>query len=277
MAPEVSNMSAALHPTFDPNDPAAVECYQTALRTLTGAGIEFLVGGAYAFARFAGIARHTKDLDLFLRRRDLDAALTALKAAGYRPEVTYSHWLAKAYKDGFFIDLIYGSGNGVCLVDDSWFAHALEGEVLGLPVRLCPPEETLWSKAFIMERDRYDGADVTHILRAGSERLDWNRVLHRFGPNWRVLYSHLLLFGFIYPAERDRIPEDVMRELGRRVTAELDARPPESKVCRGTLLAALQYSKDVEEWGYEDARLPPHGSMTSNQVETWVDGVRNGR
>src|SRR5690349_13625221 len=111
--PEVSHMSA--QPCYDPNDPKAVQCYQTALRTMQDVGIEFLVGGAYAFARVSGIARHTKDLDLFLRGRDRDAALAALEAAGYRPEVTYSHWLAKAFCDGFFIDLIYGSGNGICV------------------------------------------------------------------------------------------------------------------------------------------------------------------
>ena len=26
-------------------------------------------------------------------------------------------------------------------------------------------EESLWQKAFIMERERYDGADVAHLLR----------------------------------------------------------------------------------------------------------------
>jgi hypothetical protein len=264
-------------PCYDPNDPQAVKCYQTALRVMNDAGLPFLVGGAYALARYSGITRHTKDLDLFILPRDRDAALAALECAGFQPEVTYTHWLAKAHGEDFFIDLIYGSGNGLCLVDESWFEHALGGTVLGLPVRLCPPEETLWSKAFIMERDRYDGADIAHILRAAGDRLDWNRILRRFGPHWRVLYSHLLLFGFIYPAERDRIPEEVMRDLARRVTAEHDTRPTDHRVCRGTLLAALQYCPDVDEWGYEDARLPPYGSMTSQQIETWVDGVRMGR
>jgi hypothetical protein len=58
-------------------------------------------------------------------------------------------------------------------------------------------EETIWSKAFVMERERYDGADIAHLLRASAERLDWHRLLERFDAHWPVLLSHLILFGFI--------------------------------------------------------------------------------
>ena len=41
-------------------------------------------------------------------------------------------------------------------MDAEWFAHARDGEVLGLPVKLCPPEEELIrSKAFVQERERF--------------------------------------------------------------------------------------------------------------------------
>ena len=109
------------HPCYDPDDTTAAECYRTALRALAAAGVEFLVGGAYALARYAGIVRHTKDLDLFLRPCDRDAALAALAAAGFRTEVTYPHWLAKAFRADYFIDLIYNSGNGAAPIDDGWF------------------------------------------------------------------------------------------------------------------------------------------------------------
>ena len=55
--------------------------------------------------------------------------------------------------------VIYG---GVAKVDDLWFDHAPRTNVLGLIVRLTPAEEMIWSKAFIQERERYDGADVAH-------------------------------------------------------------------------------------------------------------------
>ena len=53
-----------------------------------------------------------------------------------------------------------------------------------------------------MERERYDGADIAHLLRARADQLAWRRLLRRFGPHWRVLLGHLVLFGFVYPGER---------------------------------------------------------------------------
>jgi hypothetical protein len=42
------------------------------LKTLQASEIPFLVGGAYAFERYTGIVRHTKDLDIFIRKNDCD-------------------------------------------------------------------------------------------------------------------------------------------------------------------------------------------------------------
>jgi hypothetical protein len=243
---------------------------------LKAAPVEFLIGGAYSLALYTGIERDTKDLDVFVRPQDRDRALEALVAAGFQAEVTYSHWLAKAFRGDFFIDVIYNCGNGAAPIDDDWFRHAPAAEVCGESVRLCPAEESIWSKAFIMERDRYDGADIAHILCSAGGRLDWRRLLDRFGPSWRVLYSHLILFGFIYPAERDRIPGWVLRELYDRFQSEPTSAPAE-RLCRGTLLSATQYRPDVERWGYRDARLRPHGTLTPEQVAVWTDGVLTGR
>lgn len=265
------------HPVFDPADPQALECYRLALRTLEAAGVEVLVGGAYALARHAGIARHTKDLDVFVRPGDRDAALAALAAAGFDTEVAYTHWLAKARRGDHFIDLVYSSGNGVGVIDDGWFAHAVPGRVAGVAVRLCPAEEVLWHKAFIMERNRFDGADVAHVLRACAGRLDWRRLLARFGPHWRVLYAHLVLFGLVYPAECDRVPAGVMDELAARLRAEGGAAPAADRACGGTLLSATQYLPDVGEWGYRDVRLAPHGPLTPEQAAAWLDGILTGK
>ncbi|MFO0892276.1 MAG: nucleotidyltransferase [Isosphaeraceae bacterium] len=144
--------------------PETREFYIRTLAVLNEAGIPFLVGGAYALAVHTGIERHTKDLDIFIRRSDRDPILEALAAAGYRTELSFPHWLAKAHGEHGFVDLIYGSGNGVAEVDEEWFAHATNGELLGVGVKLCPAEEMIWSKAYIQERERFDGADVSHLV-----------------------------------------------------------------------------------------------------------------
>lgn len=56
--------------------------YRHALSILANAGVPHLVGGAYAFARYTGIERHTKDFDLFIRREDFGRAAWAFQKAG---------------------------------------------------------------------------------------------------------------------------------------------------------------------------------------------------
>src|SRR5690606_38665079 len=163
--------------------------------------------------------------------------------------------------------------NGLSAVDDGWFERAAEGEVLGVPVLLCPPEEVLWTKAFIMERERYDGADVAHLLLAAAPRLDWKLLLYRFGDDWRVLLAHLVLFGYIFPSERNRVPREVMEVLLARLAHEVAEPPPFERVCQGTLLSRGQYLVDVEERGFEDGRLRPDVEMTAEDIAHWTSAI----
>ena len=248
--------------------------YRRALELLNDSHIRYLVGGAYAFARYTGIDRFTKDFDLFLRERDYEAVASVLEGAGFRTELTFPHWLGKAFHGDYFIDLIYGSGNGIAVVDEGWFEHAVEGEVLDTKVKLIPAEEMIWSKAFIQERERYDGADVIHLIHRRGGELDWHRLLDRFGEHWRALLSHLILYGFVYPGERHRVPVEIMKELLGRLDREIERpEPAAQKVCFGPILSREQYLNDVHELGYEDARLKPRGSLTGAQIQRWTYAI----
>jgi hypothetical protein len=193
--------------------------------------------------------------------------LRVLKEAGYHSELTFGHWLGKVYHGDRFLDVIFSSGNGLCTVDDGWFQHAVEGDVLGVPARVVPVEEMIWQKSYIMERERFDGGDVLHLLRARGATLDWPRLLARFGPHWRLLLGHLVFFGFVYPEEKDCIPPAVLRTLTERLS---DKAASNGRLCQGTLLSRMQYLIDTEEWGYRDARTAPHGKMTPEQVSAWT-------
>lgn len=258
-------------------DIMAQDFYRDTLDILDEENIPVLVGGAFAQEYFTGISRNTKDLDLFIMERDLQRALRALGERGHRTEITFSHWLGKAYdKDGVnFVDIIFNSGNGLCKVDESWFERAPSGEVFGRPVRFCPVEESIWQKAFIMERERYDGADIAHLLRAQSDKLDWNHLLRRFGPHWRVLLSYITLFGFIYPTERTKIPERVQRKLADHFAREIGQDARGDSVCAGTLLSRAQFLVDVDEWGYRDLRTPD--LMSAEDVERWTSAAEEER
>lgn len=255
--------------TIDDIEPDGAAFYRAALRHLLDAEVEFLVGGAYALEAHTGIVRRTKDFDIFVRERDVHRTLQVLKGAGYQTELTFPHWIGKAFCSEDFIDVIFNSGNGVCRVDDTWFEHALNGRVLGLELKLCPAEETIWQKSFILERDRCDVADVAHYLRYLGHRIDWRRLIDRFDCRFRVLLAQLILFEFIYPGHRDVIPEWVREELVARLKSEPQP-PGSSHECHGTLLSATQYLRDVDLEGYRDGRLMPTGNMSPEEIAVWT-------
>jgi len=248
--------------------------YRDVVRLFAEKELPFLIGGTFALQRYTGITRRTKDIDFFIKREDYERFRATLRAAKFRVELTYPHWLGKIFKGNNFADLAFRSGNGEGAVDDEWFEHSVEEQFWGIPVRLCPPEETIWSKAFILERERFDGADINHVLLARAATLNWDRLVRRFGDKWRILLMHLVTFGFVYPNERHLIPKRIMNALMARLSEEVE-KPYEGvdKLCRGTLISREQYLKDVHEWGYLDARIEPHGRMSEEDVDHWTAAI----
>jgi hypothetical protein len=230
----------------------AATFYERALRVLDDTKVPYLVGGAYAMQTYAGIVRETKDLDVFCKPGDHPRLLRALAEAGYTTEITDATWLAKAFEGDYFIDIIFGSANGVSTVDDSWFEHAHQAEVVGTSVRLVSVEDQIWQKCFVQDRFRHDGADVAHIFRKSGPNIDWTRLLTRLEAHWELLFAHILQFRYIYPGERDTIPNWLVEELQSRVSAQMSVPVPTEAVCRGPLLSKTEYVVDIEAWGYRE-------------------------
>jgi hypothetical protein len=231
------------------------EAHQGALSSLQKAGLEPMVGGAYALRTHTGIWRDTKDLDLFLRKDRIEEALAVLNRAGYRTEFTDRLWIAKAFLGPYFIDLIFSSGNGIAIVDEHWRRRAPTQEVLNLPALIVPAEEMIWSKSFIQERERFDGADIHHLLRCKGGELDWKHLLMRFGDmHWEILLVHLITFRFAFPSDKEQVPGWVMRELIQRMEQREGEKKPAERVCRGTLLSRQQYLHETNVLGYRDTR-----------------------
>jgi len=262
-----ATMNLPNHPECD--DGTAI-FYSDVIRILNQASIPGLLGGGYALEFYTHTGRQIKDLDLFIAQKDLERVFTVLNQKGFRTTLDFPHWLGKVYHADQFIDLIFSSGNGLCKVDPLWFKYARAGIFCGLPVHFCPPEEIIWSKAFVMERERYDGADIAHLLLVCGKHLDWQRLLFRFGDHWRVLYSHLILFDYIYPTEKRRVPQEVRREFVTRLKNENDSLMDEEKYCRGPLLSRSQFQIDTVKFGYQDARIAPAGKLSSEEAATWT-------
>jgi aminoglycoside-2''-adenylyltransferase len=237
--------------------------YCRALGALRDSGIPFLIGGAYALGVHTGIHRETKDLDIFTVPRAASKILELFSDLGYASKLVARHWLGKVMWQDAVIDIIFGFRNGVSQVADGWFDHARDASLFEMPVRVLAAEEMIWSKAFVMERERYDGADIVHLIR-GRTDMDWRRLLDLFGSYWPLLLNYLVLFGFVYPAERSKIPDWLVRELTERW------RRPDpganSDLCQGTLLSHLQYVHDIRIFGLADARLLPIGNLTEQGI-----------
>jgi hypothetical protein len=258
-----------------PEDPdsGAHEFYLRTMETLNSASLPYLVGGGYALGHYTGVQRLARDFDIFVRRADYDRSMEVLSGQGFHTELTFPHWLGKATCEHGYVDVIFSSGNGVASVDDGWFQHSVAAQVFGAPVRLCPVEEMIWSKAFIMERERFDGADIMHLVLARAEEIDWVRLVARFADHWRVLFSHLCLFGFVYPSERARIPDWVMTGFMGRLDREMHTPPPPERLSQGTLISREQYLIDVQRWGFVDARHTAASAMTPDEVVLWTEAI----
>ena len=98
---------------------SANEFHRRSVATLHAAEVPFLIGGAYMVEVCGGVSRSTKDFDLYVRPNHVKAALGALTRAGYKTELTFPHWLAKATYEGDIVDLIFRAGNGLWMIRGS--------------------------------------------------------------------------------------------------------------------------------------------------------------
>lgn len=226
----------------------AEECYRDVVQALHEGGIACAVGGAFALHKHTGIWRTTKDLDLVLEARHVPGALAQLRNAGFETQVEDPVWLAKAIRGDYFVDLITGMGNASLFVDATWIERAPVDDILGLPCRVLAAEEMIASKVFVTRRERFDGSDIAHLLRACGDRLDWQRLLDLIGCHWELLYWSLIFFAYIYPARISVVPERIWFELGERFRQRI-AHPDKGAPSRGSLVDPCMFAIDVSEWG----------------------------
>lgn len=232
--------------------PEAQAFYGEALQILCASGLPFLVAGTYAVSAYTGLSRPTKDLDVFCKPGDYPRILLTFAERGYKTVVKDERWLAKVRKGRLFFDIIFNSTAAVAPVTDQWFVEKRVAELFGSRIPLVPPTELIWSKAFVQDRTRYDGADVAHLILKEHATIDWKRLLSYMEPYWEVLLQHLLNFRFIYPSERNLVPRWLFDELLERLRMQDELPLPRMKICRGRMFSRGDYQIDIHEWGFAD-------------------------
>lgn len=232
--------------------PKAEAFYAETLRILKRSEIPFMIAGTYALCSYTGIRRPTKDLDIFCRAGDYPRILRLFQELGYRTEVKDERWIAKVHNKRYFFDVIFNSRTAATPITDAWFAEKHTAKIYGTEVQLIAPTELIWSKVFVQNRERYDGADIAHTILRCHQHVDWQRLLGYMEQYWEVLLIHLLNFRFIYPTERHAIPEWLFDELMGRLDNQRQMPEGQTRVCRGRLFSPPDYLIDIAEWGFAD-------------------------
>jgi hypothetical protein len=216
------------------------------LRILNENRVPLAVSGAFALHEHTGIWRDTKDLDVFMAAEDVEPSMALLKEHGFQTEICDPVWLCKIHRNGYFVDLISGMSNAVIRVDQSWIDRAFDSAVLGVSVKVLAPEELIASKIFVAFRERFDGADIAHIVYAAGNSMDWDRLLALVGEHSMMLLWSLVLFQYAYPTAKS-VPNQVWDDLLTRFRQQIEN--PNPKVpFRGSLLDEKMFAIDVHEW-----------------------------
>jgi len=230
--------------------------YREALQELQESGVDFMLGGAFATFHYTGVYRNTKDLDVFCKSSEYPKILKHFASKGFVTELTDIRWLAKVFKGNYFIDIIFDSVNHICTVDDTWYAHATPGEFEGIPVKMVPAEELVWCKTYVQNRERFDGADINHLILKYGKKFDWQRLLKRLDHHWQLFLAKILIFQFVYPADyHDIIPKWLFDELMKRAVEQYELPQSIQRVCRGPIIDNTQYSIDIKEWDYKSITI----------------------
>jgi hypothetical protein len=234
----------------------ALEFYREALQLLQESGARFMLGGAFAIFHYTGIFRNTKDLDVFCPVSDYPKILKFFASKGFRTELTDIRWLAKVFKGEYYLDIIFDTPNNVCRVNEEWLQHAHQADFMGFNIKILSPEEMVWCKIYVQNRERFDGADINHLLLKQGKNLDWKRLANNMEHHWHLLLSQLLSFQFVYPSEfHEIIPKWLFDELLGKALEQYELPNPLEKVCRGPVIDQTQYEIDIKEWGYKTCTI----------------------
>ena len=197
-------------------EPQEWSLYKSVMQEARRRGVPFAVGGGLAAMTYAGQWRNTKDLDLYICERDRDGAIRILIDQGlndyYEKQPYDRKWIYRGYKGDTIIDLIWAMANQRARVDPSWL-EGPEVEAGGERFHLLRPEEALWSKLYVQQRDRSDWPDALNLLYGVGPDMDFHRLLGNLGADVLLLTGLLTVFAWLCPDRARQLPEWLWSEL----------------------------------------------------------------
>ena len=208
------------------------------------AGVRFAFGGAFATAVYTGELRNTKDFDFYILPEDREAMIAAISRVGltdYYNRLPYDRsWIYRASAGDVLVDTIWAMANQRALVDSTWLSQGPTVEIKGDQLRAIPIEELIWSKLYVLQRDRTDWGDVLNLVAAQTDAIRWNHLLERLAGDAPLLTAVLSVFAWLEPKRARKIPAAVWDRLGLI--------PPPSENERSADSAARAALLDSRSW-----------------------------
>jgi hypothetical protein len=226
-------------PAWEERIPATEwEVYRRVIRQVRSKGIPFAFGGAFATAVYTGQLRNTKDFDVYILPDDREQLIEVVRRSGltdYFEQLPYDRsWIYRASQGDVIVDAIWEMANHRAMVDRRWLdagpAISLHGEQL----RAIPVEELIWSKLYVLQRQRSDWTDVLNLIDAQATAIDWGHLLDRLSDDSPLLAAVLQVYLWLVPEGAGWIPGSIRSELG--LPGSLPSADPELTRQRANLL-----------------------------------------
>jgi hypothetical protein len=192
--------------------------YIDLIHLIKQAGIPFALGGGLAFSEYSGRARNTKDIDFFVLPEHHEQVVEMVGQTGFRDlyekEPYDRAWIYRGYKEDLIVDIIWAMANQRTDVDEGWHQGGHTIQIHGEPVMLLPVEELVWSKLYVLQRQRTDWPDLLNILYEQAGDLDWERMLARVEQDAQLLGGVMNVFKWLCPACAAALPSWIWAKMG---------------------------------------------------------------
>jgi hypothetical protein len=193
------------------------QLYLKVIREAHRRDLRFGLGGGLAISAYTGLWRNTKDLDLFVLPRDRELFVDLLNDLGmtdYYDRLPYDRtWIYRGYRDDQIVDVIWEMANHRASVDEVWVEAGPRLDFDGEPVRMIPPEEILWAKLYVLQRERCDWPDVLNLISSVGPNIDWGRLIGRLGDDLPLLAAASTVFAWVFPRRALDLPQWIWARL----------------------------------------------------------------
>lgn len=221
--------------------------YKCVLDRAIGEKVPFALGGGLAVGVYTGKGRYTKDMDIYILPEHREWAIDVVTQCGmkdYFDEKPYDrNWIYRANDGEVIVDSIWAMANKRAVVDLGWLERGPEIDMFGQQFRVIPPEELIWSKLYVLQRDRCDWPDIINLISATGPSLDWNHLLRRVEHDAPLMRGLLSVFSWVSPERAAEFPKWLWNKFGLSPAEPVN--DPEGRPARPDLLDTRPWFRET--------------------------------